>query len=151
MRTIKLENGKEVEISEESYKALAESINNKEYLIPLNVAGIDDGIFYLKNLEGNNMISIVNDNLKCGYKLHTNQVKMVDVNNIEDIKVGDLIRCTDKDNWENEENEKDKCLRLIYRIRDGEIYYYYWNGNILKNSGFNFYGWKHWQVSKEVK
>jgi len=135
MKTIKLENDKELEISENEYKKLCikydkkyRKNNKKGKLIPFEICEYDNFSLNLRNVYGDNDLHIYYD---CDYNILLSDYKkkwndnltcnLVDCN-VEDIKSGDIIRFTN-DDFKYGDMLKDLGLVYVYRIVNKSIYY----------------------------
>jgi hypothetical protein len=157
MKTITLENGKKVKISEQSYQALAKSISDEEIIVPCSIAEYQDGLMYLRNVydDINQFMFLDEDCFMVSWGHHWEDeptIKMVNAKSISDIKVGDLVRYSDNDDWDRFKSYEDYGLRLVTEIdNNGAIFYQYWNKHgLVCYSVCSFGYWKKWQVSRPI-
>lgn len=95
-KIITLENGTKIEISEESYKALAKAIDDEKYTIDINkIACIKSGNRYTYKIYKNNMQIYVNED-----GIFTSETKFINNSHLkckwietsrEYLKVGDVV------------------------------------------------------------
>ncbi len=155
----KLENleRKHKEMGEEIAKLKEEQ---KDYtVVPASIAEYSDANFWLRNVFGNNnQFMYVNEtgfNINhCDSWFSSPSVKLIKVNSITDIRVGDLVRFTDDDNWAEENNEKDYELCVVTKIKNdvenGIITTQYWDSDGCGAKIWRFDDWKNWQVSRPL-
>ena len=152
---ITLENGKEVKISKESYKALVEASKEEEgNIVPLSIAQYDDYYGFILKCTNDICSSMCcgdDGGLRVvGYhydKVGEPNLKLVKVNSINDIKVGDLVRFTELNNW----NEEDFNLKLVTKIRNNRITLQYFYDGHVSYCGERISDYRNWQVSRRIE
>jgi len=142
---------------EELRNRLEELDNKDETIIPANVAEYDNR-FNLRNVYGNDNrhFMCMDDSMLSlsfgeGWKKESS-VKMIDVKAIKDIKVGDVVRFTDYDNWNESNNEQDFILLLVTKIDGNVLTLQKWDEN--GSCGFcitRFDMWNNWQVGRKIE
>lgn len=151
------------EASEYLFKKIEETSPPKkeEILISAEIAEYHkhSKLFYLRNVFGNNNQQMMRSKLENCLKINkridfsiVSTIKLINVIKLEDIRPGDLVRCTGDDSWDSSNKEKDWDLMLVDRIEGDDIYLTYWDKyNKLPESAKLIYSnWKHWQVSRPV-
>lgn len=149
------------EASEYLFKKIEETSTPKkeEILVPAEIAEDCLGQVSLRNVFGNkNQHMRYSKDDKClkinksGLWESKPTLKLINVIKLEDIRPGDLVRCTGDDSWDSSNKEKDWSLMLVDRIEGNDIHLTYWDeDHKLPDSAKLIYSnWKHWQVSRPV-
>jgi hypothetical protein len=150
---LKLENGKElvVEFDEGQLK-------EEETIIPKEVADHTGGIYYLRNVYGDNTICIYRKDShmkvsECFEFEEEPTIKMVKVKSVKDIKPGDIVRYADNEVFERDNKKRDYYLMIVDRVEGDEIYYCHWDViTELPMSNYTGFGcWKCWEKGVPIK
>ena len=158
MKKSTLENGQTISISEESYRALQNCVS-AETIIPESIAEFE-GSCNLRNSENKNQYMYYLNANEC---LHitfnsvcwkdTPTVKMVKANEINDIKVGDLVRFTGDNSFNNytaRTGYPNLKLMLVTKVQAGCVHVQYWRKNKCESNIIRFDCGDKWEVSNPI-
>ena len=156
---ITLENGKEVKISKESYKAIVEASKEDEgTIVPQIIAHYNFTNHALLINPGDNKTCMFCEDDKHLRVYRNNEMireesnlKLVKVNSIKDIKVGDLVRYTDSDDWSYENGIDDMDLKLVTKITDDSVFLQFFENRQVSSCYTSFVDWNNWQVSRRIE
>jgi len=113
----------------------------------LGLRNVNNGGYMSVNEKGDFFISSSNSHYKKPVK------KMVDVDCIDEIKVGDFVRCTNVNSWKEINEIFDMGIMLVTNIDiDGELHCQYWNyeGDCV-SFVTRFDMWNKWQVGRKIE